>query len=98
MFKYMKITFLVLSLWVCLISGCSDRGTNNSGIVTSEGGILVADHVFFDELILQIRNTYQQFFIKVYIPEVSIIGMEGGDTPDPIPLLVLLAPQNGVHE
>lgn len=95
MFKYMKITFLVLTLWICFISGCSDRGTNSSGIVTSEGGILVADHVFFDELILQIRNRYQQFFIKVYIPEVSIIGMEGGGTPEPIPLLVLLAPQNG---
>jgi len=96
MFKYMKITFLVLTLWVCFISGCSDRGTNNSGIVTSEGGILVADHVYSDndELILQIRNKYEQFFIKVYIPEVSIIGMEGG-TPQPLPLLVLLAPQNG---
>lgn len=93
MTKIMKISFLVLGCLVCFVAGCTDRGTNSSGLVYSEGGLLFADHIFFDEFVLQIENDFQQAFIRVYIPEEVGLAIQGGPDPEPIPLLILLPPQ-----
>ncbi len=97
MTKYIKILFWILALTACLVSGCTDRGTNSANRPMSGGEILVADHIFFNEFVLQIMNELQQFFMRVYIPEVAITPIHGGATPRPIPLLVLLAPQGADH-
>ncbi len=97
MSKSSIITYLFLTLMIACLLGCSDRGVNSSDLVTSGGEVMIADHICFDEFPLQVRNPFQQFFLRVYIPEVSIVPISGGSTARKVPTLVLLAPQFGSH-
>ena len=93
MAKYTKLMLLIAVLAVVLIIACSDRGTNSAEDVTlTTGGISSQNHVFFDELILQIRNDFQLLQMALYIPRVSFPRHYGG-TFRRVPLLVLLPPQ-----
>lgn len=94
---YIRIFALALSLTLVLSVSCSDRGTNTSlldGVEISEGGRLLSTHVFFDELLLQIRNQFQLLELAAYQPRVSFAPIYGGQGR-PVPLLILLAPQGG---
>lgn len=101
MLRYMKRLLIVTVLTLVLAAGCTDRGPNVPDRPVSRTGIGEGiDHDFFDELFLQIgRNASKKgprvpLQITAYIPEVSIPPISGG-TPKPVPLLVLLPPQDG---
>lgn len=92
-----KIFLLALSTLLLLATGCSDRGTNvdenppefmEGGIARQEGA-----HVFFNELTLQLRNKFQLLPMTMYTPKISFPPPTGD--LEPVPLLVLLAPQDG---
>jgi len=101
MLRYMKRLLIVTVLTLVLSAGCTDRGPNVPDRPVSEGGIMEElDHDFFQELFLQIgRNASKKgprvpLQIKMYTPEGSITPISGGQ-PKPVPLLVLLPPQDG---
>jgi hypothetical protein len=101
MLRYMKCLQVVVVLTLVLAAGCTDRGPNVPDRPVSEGGIMEGlDHDFFQELFLQIgRNASRKgprvpLQIKMYTPEGSISPISGGQ-PKPVPLLVLLPPQDG---
>jgi len=91
---------LVAALILGLAAGCTDRGTNVPDMSASGGEIGIISHDFFRELFLQIyRNASKAgprvtFQIRMYVPEGSIPPIQGGQ-PKPVPLLMLLAPQDG---
>jgi hypothetical protein len=101
MLRYMKRMQIVAALTLVLAAGCTDRGPNVPDRPVSEGGIMEElDHDFFQELFLQIgRNASTKgprvpLQIKMYTPEGSIPWIHGGQAK-PVPLLVLLPPQDG---
>jgi len=101
MLRYMKRLLIVTILTLVLSAGCTDRGPNVPDRPVSEGGIMEElDHDFFQELFLQIgRNASTKgprvpLQIKMYTPEGSIPWIHGGQGK-PVPLLVLLPPQDG---
>jgi hypothetical protein len=73
--------------------GCSDRGTNVPVADTIErlGLFPRADHVFDTLLALQIRNESQLMLGAMYIPKEALPG----NGAQPVPSLVLLAPEGG---
>jgi len=92
---YIKITFLILTLTLVLAVACTNRSTNNNNeFEIAEGGISPQVHVFFYELLVQIRNEFQLMEMAVYVPKVAFDAAHGGESK-PVPTLVLLAPQNG---
>lgn len=104
MLRYINRWLLVPAVLILLAVGCTDRGTNIPPQPTSAGGIVTIGHDFFRELFLQIgRNTAPKddvkgqrvtFQIRMYIPEETIPWNHGGQIK-PLPLLVILAPQDG---
>ena len=101
MLRYMKRLQIVAALTLVLAAGCTDRGPNVPDRPVSEGGIMEElNHDFFQEFFLQIgRNASMKgprvpLQIKMYTPEGSIPWIHGGQ-PKPVPLLVLLPPQDG---
>jgi hypothetical protein len=101
MLRYMKRLLIVTALTLVLAAGCTDRGPNVPDRPVSEGRIMEGlDHDFFQELFLQIgRNASREgprvpLQIKMYAPEGSIPWIPGGQVK-PVPLLVLLPPQDG---
>ena len=93
------VRILVLSAIIALVvaAGCDDRGTNNPPpVAISEGGPLVMTHVFFDELIVQIKNQFQIMEMVAYEPLVSIPPTPGGELRA-VQLLFLLPPQGKDH-
>ncbi len=103
MLKTIISLILAATLAFVMIEGCTDRGTNSSGKVTSGGQLMEGlDHDFFQELYLQIGRNTSVFHgtrvplqIKMYVPEISIPWINPGAQPEPVPLLVLLPPQDG---
>lgn len=94
-------TLVLTALAVIILTvGCTDRGDNYtmSGPTWQdnlEGGSQVPlQHVFFEELMLQTRNNLQLMRIMVYMPQAAIRNQLAGD-PQPMPLLILLPPQDG---
>lgn len=85
---------------IVLMLGCTDRGENyNMSGPTWEDNLILSgpspmEHVFFDELLLQTRNKLQLMKIVAYIPGVTQSGQLEED-PEPLPLLILLPPQDG---
>jgi hypothetical protein len=89
-----KSLYIALTLAIVLILGCSDRSVDNtSSSVLQEGGIAPQNHVFYDEFIYQINNGFQLSQMAIYVPKVSFPHMNGGSL-QPIPLLVLLTPED----
>ncbi len=92
-----KITSFTLLLIFAVISGCSDRGTNipaSLGLDQSApwtSGL----HAFSPQLRWQFGNELELIPMWVYIPQVAVDPPLGEARP--VPLLILLAPQNGDH-
>ncbi len=94
---FVRLSILAMTLALVLAVGCSDRGTNGAtDIVIDEGGPLVMTHVFFNELVLQIKNQYQILEMVAYRPKVNFEPYAGGELK-PVPLLILLPPQGKDH-
>jgi len=102
MLKYIKRLLLFFTLTLLLAAGCTDRGTNVVDKPTSQGGFLDIGHDFTQELLLQIgRNVPGEdglqrvpLELRGYTPEIAITPIHGGQ-PKLVPLLILLAPQDG---
>lgn len=81
------ITILLLATCLILAVGCEDRGTNISHEPVDGWTFWPsADHVFTPEMTFQIRNQTELMLGATFIPEAAING-------DPVPLLILLAPE-----
>ncbi len=95
--NYTIVLTAALILAFALIPGCSDRGNNPAPEYIHDSGPLLRTHVFFDELTVQIKNDqFQQKFLRGWVPKISEWGIPPTYNPtDPVPLLVLLPPQDG---
>ena len=98
----MKVIITLISaalvLTLMLVPGCSDRGANSAPTLVSDSGILVKPHVFYDEMLVQIRNDYQLFFFTAYTPKVQEWGPPPTYRPtERLPMLVLLPPHDGTE-
>ncbi len=87
------LTLIALAVVISIHTGCSDRGSNAVSSDFPHGAWLQKDHVFFDELLFQIGNRFQQMFIRAYTPPSSFPPPEGN--LEKVPLLILLPPQDG---
>jgi hypothetical protein len=100
MVKYVKLIQLIFIVPLLVGSfGCTDRGTNVPDLELSKGGLYTAQHDFTREFYLQIgrndsRGTRIPMQLRGYIPPSSIVPVQGGK-PDPVPMLILLPPQDG---
>lgn len=86
-----------LTMVLVMVPSCSDRGTNVGTKNLLEDGISGTspiNHVFYPELAVQIRNTPGFLKMAVYVPTVALEPIYGGESR-PVPLLILLPPQNG---
>lgn len=88
-FIYMAALIVLLML----ASGCTDRGANPNRAESLDGELEPGkNHVFGDDLFLvQLGNRTEQLPFSIYWPSRSHFD---GDE-EPIPLLILLAPQGG---
>lgn len=92
------LTALVIA---ALTLGCTDRGDNYnlSGPTWEdnlvEGGQSPMEHSFFQELLMQTRNKFQMMRMVAYLPDIPQANEPGGGDIEPLPLLILLAPQDG---
>ncbi len=94
MLRITKFVLLIAIITVLVVAGCSDRGHNTIDTYIGDGGRLVINHVFFDELLVQLNNKKQQLFMRAYVPNATKWGPPPlYNPPKPMPLLVLLAPQ-----
>ncbi len=96
MMKLYKIILLIMFSTLLVFSGCSDRGVNtdaNKPGEIDEGSLVgkIGSHVFHQELLFQVNNEFQQMRLLGYAPKVSFPDNEFRR----VPLLVLLAPQDG---
>ncbi len=96
--KLYKIVSLITLSALLFVLGCSDRGVNSDkdSYKLSEGSYFTKQgaHVFHDELVFQIKNKFQQMPLSGYWPKAAF-PIEAGGEFKPVPLLVLLAPQDG---
>ncbi len=96
--KLYKIISYVTLLAFMFVLGCTDRGVNygKENYTLVEGGLVpkTGAHVFTDELVFQLQNKFQQMPLKGYMPKVGFPVQNGGDFK-PVPLLILLPPQDG---
>ncbi len=90
MFRFIYVgAFIVLLM---LAVGCTDRGTNPDRPEPLDSGLEVRQHrVLWDELVVQVGNTTNQLPFTAYWPDTGYFAT--GDPGDPIPLLILLAPE-----
>ena len=90
----LMISAVALSL--LLVAACTDRGANPRPDYIGDSGVFIADHSFFEELSVQLRNRFQQFFLKGYAPKVREWNRPPDYTPpEKLPMLVLLPPHEG---
>ncbi len=82
----------ISALALSLLS-CSERATNVTRTNIKAGAQAHQQHVFYNELLLQLNNQFQLMPIEIYLPHTHISGTPSGQ----IPLLVLLPPQGGDH-
>jgi len=101
MVKYLKILSVVLILAAIVFSSCSDRGSNvPTSTVLPNWGVspklfILADTLLSTspQLMFQIRNPFGILKTAIYVPQVGWPPPLGEGRP--LPLLILLAPQNG---
>lgn len=90
-----KTILIILSaviLILALVGGCSDRKSLIATIDVTTGGMSPKNHVFVDELLLQLRNQFQLIQIMLYMPRASFPVYYGGSGAKELPLLLLLPP------
>ncbi|MCK4460352.1 MAG: hypothetical protein KAW46_01025 [candidate division Zixibacteria bacterium] len=90
-------TMFILSIVILVLTfvwSCSDRESvfDTSDITT--GGISPKNHVFVDELLMQLRNQFQLIRIMIYVPRASFPAYYGGSGATEVPLLLLLPPHD----
>ncbi len=91
-----KLILSALLLSLLLVSGCTDRGSNSAPEYNGNSGRLILNHVFFWEMVVQIKNESQLTFPQAWVPNVGVWGAPPNYTPDrQLPLLILLPPQGG---
>ncbi|MBD3332773.1 hypothetical protein GF356_07975 [candidate division GN15 bacterium] len=95
-------TLVLTALVVAALTlGCTDRGDNYnlSGPTWEdnlvEGGQSPLKHNFNFELLLQTRNKFQMMYMVAYLPDVPQNNEPDEGDPEPLPVLILLAPQDG---
>ena len=92
MHNMIKIIAVFVTLALVVALACSDRGTNTQ---QSTLDLPIApgrhDHSFYDEMMVQIKNAQQMVYIDAYIPERTF-------NQDPLPLVIMLPPQDGTEE
>ncbi|UCG62473.1 MAG: hypothetical protein JSV52_04090 [Candidatus Zixiibacteriota bacterium] len=94
---FVRLSILAMTLALVLAVGCSDRGPNGgTDLAIEQGGPLVMTHVFFNELLLQIKNDFQMLEMIAYRPKVNFEPYAGGELR-PVPLLILLPPKGKDH-
>jgi hypothetical protein len=94
MSRYSIITLMLLAVSLTLVLGCSDRGDNitkvDLGALDSRSGIWpAAQHPFPNYLTMQIRNPEELLLGAGFLPKEAFPPIK------PVPLLILLAPENG---
>jgi len=90
-----KKTALILSLAALSLGffgSCSERISPYDPDAVITGGISPKNHVFTQELLMQLRNKFQLIKIVVYMPRASFPIHYGGDGRRELPLLILLPP------
>ncbi len=92
-----KTTVVTLFLIIAAVPGCNNRGTNIPPVSGLDGGEAWTSglHVFSPQLRWQFGNELELMPMWVYIPQVAADPPLGEARP--VPLLILLAPQNGDH-
>jgi len=101
MVKYMKLTSLVLIIAMVVLAGCTDRGTNipestvieNWGLTDKNFVFAPPDNVVSPQLIFQIQNPFGLMQTSIYVPKIAYPPPDG--VSKPVPLLILLPPQDG---
>lgn len=94
--QYLKIFIVLAAFSLIFAAGCDDRGINTSGRVdVLEGGISPKKHSFSGDLTLQIENKDENMLMSIYLPYNAIASISDPSAMAPIPLLILLAPQDG---
>lgn len=94
--QYIKQFIFLAAFTLIFAVGCDDRGTNSlDQAELQEGGIDPRKHTFATELGLQINNKDMNMLMSIYIPKVAIPSIADPSAVEPIPLLILLAPQDG---
>ena len=86
--KLIILVVVTASLALLFTASCSDRGSNSIPKASANGAIAPWSHVFYQELTVQLKNRFQQFFMNVYIPGATF-------QQEPLPVLILLPPQDG---
>ena len=99
---YIKLILLITTFAMVLNLGCSDRGVNTiEKVPLQEGSVSPLNHVMHFNFQFQVGNGFQDdgFSIQrlaLYVPKVSFPHINGGSL-QPVPLLILLAPEDGDH-
>lgn len=101
MVKYMKYFSLIMIIAAVIFSGCSDRGTNIPastqvdpwGLTDKNFVFAPPDNVESPQLIFQIQNPFGLLQTAIYVPKSAYPPPDG--VSQPVPLLILLAPQDG---
>jgi hypothetical protein len=103
--KKQIISLILAALAVLLlVASCSDRGTNvPTASIDGTFGLTRVDHVFVDsttagprQLLFQIQNSSSELFMKAYYPkDTSTVTIPPKWKGKKLPLVILLAPQDG---
>ena len=107
--KYFRFVFIVAAFLALLAVGCSDRGTNVPTASGQSSWTVWPDfnHVFVpnpndgipdttpSQLLMQIRNPSGLLEMAAYIPHPDYVPIPAKYRDKPLPLLILLAPQDG---
>ena len=92
-----KLVFSALVVALVMVYGCSDRGYNAAPNLPNDSGNLIMDHVFYDELTVQIRNEFQRLPLVAYAPNWKewLVPPTSYEPPERMPVLILLPPNGG---
>ncbi len=95
MLKYLSVLTCVVTI-LAVVTGCDDRGTGitrtDLGDLNSTAGVAPdRQNTYTPQLSLQLRNPQESLYGTAYLPPEAIPI----PPQDPIPLLVLLAPEGG---
>jgi len=107
--KYFRFIIIVAAFLALLSTGCSDRGTNVPTSSGRSSWTVWPDfnHVFVpnpndaipdttpSQLLMQIRNPAGLLEMAAYIPHPDYVPIDSQYLDKPLPLLILLAPQDG---